>query len=165
MADEQDDIMQEARQPKPIFLVLASLAAAGAVAAYLYQDTIVETSGITTFAFLLLMLVLIAMGFMLCYRVPQIGNRLLGYGVIISPKDKTVNEGYHYTGTFKVETAVDTKRQNSKRKQSRYNRRKIAALTREMQKDGLINADNSTDEADIEPESKTASEAKADEQQ
>ncbi len=140
MSDDQDDIMEVARKPKPIFLVLASVAALGAVVAYLYQNTIVEASGITAFAFLLLMLVLIAMGFMLCYRVPKIGNRLLGYDIVIAPKKKSVNEGYHYTGTFKVETAIDTKRQNSKRKQSRYNRRKIAAVTREMQKEGSLQA-------------------------
>lgn len=142
--DDQNDILDEARKPKVIFLILASVAALGAVVAYMYQSAIVEASGITTFAFLLLMLVLIAMGFMLCYRVPKIGNRLLGYDIVIGPKEKPVNEGYHYTGVFKVETGVDTKRQNSKRKQSRYNRRKIAAVTREMQKEGLINADQST---------------------
>jgi hypothetical protein len=138
MSDDQNDIVEAARTPKPIFLVLASIAALGAVVAYFYQNAIVEASGITAFAFLLLMLVLIAMVFMLCYRVPKIGNRLLGYDAVIGPKEKSVNEGYHYTGTFKVETAVDTKRQNTKRKQSRYNRRKIAAVTREMQKEGTL---------------------------
>ena len=143
MNNNQDDIVKAARKPKPVFLVLASIAALGAVMAYVYQATIVEASGITSFAFLLLILVLVAMGFMLCYRVPRIGNRLLGYDIVIGPKEKPVNEGYHYTGAFKVETGADTKRQNSKRKQSRYNRRKIAAVTREMQKDGLIHPEKS----------------------
>ena len=72
------------------------------------------------------------MFFMLCYRVPTIGARLMGYHKLTGDK-KSVKSDVQFTAGFKSETAVDAKRLNTKRKQARHSRRKLAAITREMQ--------------------------------
>lgn len=141
MEDQENTIHEAASKPQPVFLVLASLVSMGAMAIYFYKPEITERSGEVGFAFLLVFLVLGALFLVLCYRMPRVGNKMLGFSIVIDEPEKKINEGYHYTGTFKVETGADEKRQNSKRKQARYNRRKIAALTREMQKEGLLEVD------------------------
>lgn len=135
MENKDDDFQAELLKPKMGFLLASGVAAALAVIVYIYEDDVVSgASGDTgiTFAFLLIALVLLAMFFMLCYRVPTIGARLLGYHKLTGDQ-KTVKSDVQFTAGFKSETAVDTKRQNTKRKQARHSRRKLAAITREMQ--------------------------------
>ena len=133
----KDRPIDQALTPRRGFLVAASAVAALAVAAYLYEDVILglsPTGSQTPFAILIVSLVLIALALLLCYRVPRLGNRLLGHDVVLKPDDgRDMNEGYHFTGSFKVDTAADTKRQNSRRKQARATRRQLAQATRQMQ--------------------------------
>jgi len=137
MEKKEDDFKAELLKPKMGFLLASGAAAVLAMVVYIFEDDITTSAqgdtGIT-FAFLLIALVLLAMFFMLCYRVPTIGARLLGYHKLTGAK-KTVKSDVQFTAGFKSETAVDTKRLNTKRKQARHSRRKLAAITREMQQE------------------------------
>lgn len=134
---EQNTKPDPARQPRRGFLYAALLFSGAAVAAYLYQDEIIAGSpggNATPFAVLLAALVLIALMLLLCYRVPRIGNRLLGYDIGTDrAHDRKAAEGYHYTGAFRTETGADTKKAASKRLQARHTRRKYARATRVLQ--------------------------------
>lgn len=137
MEKQEDDFQTELLKPKMGFLLASGTAAALAMGVYIFEDDI--TSGAPgdtgiTFAFLLIALVLLAMFFMLCYRVPTIGARLMGYHKLTGDK-KSVKSDVQFTAGFKSETAVDAKRLNTKRKQARHSRRKLAAITREMQQE------------------------------
>jgi len=142
MVEDNDDFRAELMKPKMGFLVASGITAATAMAAYFLEDKIrPEDAGDTsiTFAFLLIALVLIAVFLMLCYRQPHIGNRLLGYDKLTGDK-KNTNSDVQFTAGFKSETAVDAKRMNTKRKQARHSRKKLAAVTREMQQKNSENA-------------------------
>lgn len=137
MSEIRDEIEAEARRPRPGFLVAASVCMILAVAAYMFEEDIVSSDGggQLMFAFLLIFLVLTAMGLVLCFRSPRLGNRLLGYDVVIIDPDKSSKSDLQYSGGFKAETGADTKRMNTKRKQARYSRRKLAEVTRQMQQE------------------------------
>lgn len=130
---EQKDIKQEALEPRRVFLIAGSITSVLGVLAYLYEETIVITSGPVAFAVILVFLVLISLFLILCYRKPAWGNRLLGYDIVLVNPDKKIKSDVQYSGGFKAESGVETKRMNSKRKQARYSRRKLAQVTREMQ--------------------------------
>jgi len=133
MSEIKDEIEKEASRPNTIFLYAASIVAVGSIFVYYFQNDIIDGTGPTSFVVLLVFLVLLALFLVLCYRSPRIGNRFLGFGVVIDKGDKKMTDGYHYSAGFKEDTGVEVKRMNSRRKQARYNRRKIAAVTREMQ--------------------------------
>lgn len=154
MAKDDDDFQTELMKPKMGFLLASGSAAVLAMVVYFLEDEITagaqNDSGIT-FAFLLIALVLLSMFFMLCYRVPRIGNRLMGYDKLTGRK-KTVKSDVQYTAGFKSDTAVDAKRMNTKRKQARHSRRKLAAITREMQQKNSENTDLDSEKASLDPE-------------
>ncbi len=132
--EEQPEI-SELHKPRRIFLALAFIFTLGAAVAYIYEDSLLSASSVnssTGFLMLLVGCVLLSVFMVLCYRVPRIGNKLLGYGVYEKPKDK-FTEGYHYSAGFNTESAVDEKRMNSKRIKTRSQRKKYAKATREMQ--------------------------------
>lgn len=135
MTKGDNDFQAELLKPKMGFLVASGFAAVLAGVVYLFEDDITTgaqgDTGIT-FAFLLIALVLLAMFFLLCYRVPAIGNRVMGYDKLTGD-NKTIKSDVQFTAGFKTETAVDAKRMNTKRKHARHSRRKLAAITREMQ--------------------------------
>jgi len=135
-----EDQRSDARQPRVIFLILSGLFAAAAALTYFFEAWIIEQSyqqSATPFAVLLVMLVLLAILALLCYRLPALGNKLLGYSILLERDEKRrANPGFHYTGVFEGDTAKDTKHMNSKRKRARYSRKKMAAVTRDMQADG-----------------------------
>jgi len=137
MSEIQDQIEADASRPRPGFLVAAAACVVLAIFAYLFEGEIISgvSGGQLTYAFLLIFLVLAAMGLVYCYRVPRFGNRLLGYDVVIGKPQKGAKSDVQYSGGFKAETGADTKRMNSKRKQARYSRRKLAQVTREMQQE------------------------------
>jgi len=137
MGEIEDELKAEALRPRRGFLVAAAVAIFLAFFAYFFEDDIVASSsgGQLTFAFLLIFLVLAAMLLVLCYRSPHIGNRLLGYDVVITKPDKGVKSDVQYSGGFKAETGLETKRMNTRRKQARYSRRKLAETTRQMQQE------------------------------
>ncbi len=154
MAKEGDDFQVELMKPKMGFLIASGIAAVLAMVVYLFEEDITagaqNDTGIT-FAFLLIALVLLAMFFMLCYRVPRIGNRLMGYDKLTGRK-KTVKSDVQFTAGFKSETAVDAKRMNTKRKQARHSRRKLAAITREMQQNNSEKPDLGTENTVLDSE-------------
>ncbi len=133
-ADHTVEVMMQ--KPRIGFLIASAIAALLAVAAYVFEDQIVGggpgNSGIS-FAFLLISLVLAAIFLLLCYRVPRIGNRLLGYHKLNAQPKITPKSDVQYSAGFKAETGVETKQLNSRRKQARHSRKKLAAVTREMQ--------------------------------
>ena len=132
--------VSELHKPRRIFLVLAFIFTLGAAFAYLYEDSLPSASSAnsnTGFLMLLVGCVLLSVFMVLCYRVPRIGNKLLGYGIYEKPKDK-FTEGYHYSAGFSTESAVDEKRMNSKRIKTRSQRKKYAKATREMQENPSV---------------------------
>lgn len=134
---EPDQTLNEMMQkPRIGFLIASGVAAVLAVVAYIYEDEIVnagQTDGSLTYAILLIVLVLAAMFLMVCYRVPSMGNRLLGYHRLNAQPKMTAKSDVQYSAGFKSDTGVETKRLNSRRKQARHSRKKLAAVTREMQ--------------------------------
>ena len=110
MTDESDEatisqeLEEEAGRPRRIFLVLAAFVSLGAVAAYLFPEAIGANDEEASFAYVLVLsgLVMFAMFLVLCYRVPRIGNRFLGFDIVITEPEKEINSGYHYTGAFKA---------------------------------------------------------------
>ncbi len=148
MSEILDDLQKEASRPRPIFLVVAAFVSFAAVGAYVYEESIVEQSGALVFAVLLVSLVIIAMCLVLCYRIPRLGNRLLGYDIVIVDPDKKVKSGVQYSGGFKVDGGTDIKRQNSKRKSARYSRKKYAEVTRQMQQDSETDTVSSPENKD-----------------
>lgn len=137
MTELNDEIEAEASRPRPGFLVAAGVCILFALGAYVFEEQIVASSdgGQLSFAILLVFLVLASMGFVMCYRSPRLGNKLLGYDVVIGKPNKGVKSDVQFSAGFKADTGADKKRMNSKRKQARYNRRKLAQVTREMQQD------------------------------
>ena len=154
MKNQDDDVQAMLMRPRMGFLLASGAAAFVAMVVYIYEDDIISgapgDSGIT-FAFLLIALVLLAMFFLLCYRVPKIGARLLGYHKLTGEK-KTVKSDVQFTAGFKSETAVDTKRLNTKRKQARHSRRKLAAITREMQQENSKKGELDSQNAEFDSE-------------
>ncbi len=148
MTDETPE--NEARRPRVGFLIAAGVFSALAFGAYLYEDEIIAQSpdgSPVPFAILLGMLVLVAMVLVLFYRVPSIGNRVLGYDIILNKTDKQAGKGYHFASGFKSESAVEEKRAASRRLSARQTRRKYARATRDMHaKDGVKANDTKPDE-------------------
>lgn len=136
---DQKDIKQEALEPRRGFLTAGGVTSILGVLAYLYEETIVMTSGPVAFAVILVFLVLVSLFLILCYRKPVWGNRLLGYDIVLVNPDKKIKSDVQYSGGFKAETGAETKRMNSRRKQARYARRKLAQVTREMQSEKTDN--------------------------
>lgn len=136
------------RTPRVGFLVAAAISAALTVMCFLYEDEIVGSSsgdGALVYIFLIVTLVFVTMGLLLCYRVPRIGNRLLGYDKLAADPGKqsaAVESDVKYSAGFKTDGAVDAKRMNSKRKMARHSRRRLAAVTREMQKEQATKPDD-----------------------
>lgn len=135
MVDPDEAVEDLMEQPRIGFLISAAVTAVLAIVAYLLEDSIVgrDGDGALTFAFLLIVLVLACMVMLVCYRVPRLGNRLLGYHRLNTNPKPAAKSDMQYTAGFKSETGVDTKRQSSRRKQARHSRKKLAAITREMQ--------------------------------
>ena len=156
MAKDNDDFQAELLKPKMGFLISSGITAVLAMAVYFLEDEIGGGANDTglTFVFLLITLVLVAMFLLLCYRRPHIGNRLMGYHKLTSDKELAKSD-VQFTAGFKSETAVDEKRMNTKRKQARHSRRKLAAITREMQQ-------KSSEKAELNPEKAELTSEKAD---
>ncbi|NVJ97364.1 MAG: hypothetical protein HWE25_04375 [Alphaproteobacteria bacterium] len=132
---QEGSIEAEVNRPRVAFLWAAAVTSVTAVLAYLFEDMLVgqDNENALGYALLLGLLVLVSMFLVLCYRVPRIGNRLLGYDVASIPKREKEKSSLQYTGSFQVETGLTEKHMNSRRKQARHSRRKLAQVTREMQ--------------------------------
>lgn len=132
-----DELKHDALKPRRIFLVLSAIMAVGAALAYFYQDSLISADfgqSDTAFAFLVGILIILSMFFLLCFRMPGLGNRLLGFSGILSDPTKVKEAtGFHYSGGFSSETGLETKSQNTRRKSARAMRKKTAAITRKMQ--------------------------------
>ncbi|GHF24621.1 hypothetical protein GCM10017044_19120 [Kordiimonas sediminis] len=141
---QEEDLRAEALRPRPIFLLIAGLFSIGAIFAYAYEAEIVEYSGgdVLPFAILLIALVLLALGTVLLYRNPRLGNRLLGYDAIMQDMTKEKSAGHQLSAGFKSDTGIDAKRLNTRRKHSRHTRRQYAKATRDMQNDKSAAVDN-----------------------
>jgi len=127
-----------ARKPHIGFLIGAATASLCAVLAYGFEAEIVALSpggSPLPFAIALVFCVLIAMGLLLCYRMPRLGNRLLGHDVVLRQSARSTTDGYHFTAGFKMESGVEEKRAASRRLSARQTRRKYARATRHMQAD------------------------------
>lgn len=136
MSEISDELKAEASKPRRVFLIAAAVVSAMLVAAYVFQDDIMLASSPLAYGALLIFLVLLALALVACYRTPRLGNRLLGYDiVIVNPDKQGVKSDVQYGGGFKTDSGADAKRMNSKRKQARYSRRKLAQVTREMQQE------------------------------
>ncbi|WP_262695606.1 hypothetical protein [Kordiimonas aquimaris] len=150
MQDQKNEFQDELNKPRIGFLITAAILSALSLGVYFYEADIVSDNSALAYSLLLITLVLAAMFFMLCYRVPRIGNRLLGYHKMVDEPDKSGKSDVQFSAGFKQETAADKKRMNTQRKQARYSRRKLAAITREMNQE-KSQADNSV----TKPDSKT----------
>ena len=134
--DEPNDSLNEMMQkPRLGFLIVAAISAMLAVATYLFEDDIVGPAGEDgiTYALILVILVLVTMVLVICYRVPSLGNQLLGYHKLNAQPKMKAKSDVQYSAGFKSDTGADTKRVNSRRKQTRHSRKHYAAVTREMQ--------------------------------
>ena len=118
----------------PIWLIFGLVTISATVAAYLFEDDILYYSNSSEFAYavLLLLLVLMTLFFVMCYRNPALGEKIIGKAPDVdhSEKDKT---SFLYTGFTKTSSASDEKILNSSRKKARSTRKHYAAVTREMQ--------------------------------
>ena len=134
MKKEQDELQADALRPRIGFLVVAGLLSAGAVLVYMFEDALVgrRGEGSVAFAFVLGFLVLSAMIFVLFYRVPRLGNRLLGFDSVLKKPAKSEKSSMSYTGSFHVETGLAEKRVNTQRKSMRHSRKHYAGVTRQM---------------------------------
>ncbi|WP_262691226.1 hypothetical protein [Kordiimonas aestuarii] len=124
----------DALKPRIGFLVVAGILCLGAIGVYLFEDLLVGSrgEGSIAFAFVLGFLVLSTLVFILFYRVPRMGNRLLGFDSVLKKQRKTEKSSMSYTGSFHVETGLAEKRQNTQRKTARHSRRHYAEVTRQM---------------------------------
>ncbi len=119
-----------------LWLILGLITLSTTAAAYLYQDDIIYYSNGSPFAYsvLLILLVVMTLFFVMCYRSPALGNKLLGKAPDVNKTAKD-NTAFHFTGFTKTESARDEKILNSNRKKVRNTRKHYAAVTREMQAD------------------------------
>ena len=127
---------REGPKKNPIWLVFGLVTISATVAAYLYEDDVMYYSNASEFAYavLLLLLVVMTLFFVMCYRNPAFGEKIIGKAPDVdhSEKDKT---SFLYTGFTKTPSASDAKILNSSRKKARSSRKHYAAVTREMQDD------------------------------
>lgn len=127
------DRKQEPEQPeemeKPkIFLYLAALMIFLAVAAYAFQGSLQGLTGSwTTFLFMLVLPVLMALFFLYCYRIPRYGLKLLGRSIELGDPGERA-QGLTYN-IFKGESASAEKLAQTKRKSARHLRRRLARAT------------------------------------
>lgn len=145
MSKITDDLKIDAATPRRGFLWAATVFSIAAVIAYVFEEDVILAGGAMGYAFLLIMLVLLALVMVQCYRVPRLGNRLLGYDVVILNPAKKLKSDVQYSAGFKSETGADVKRKNSRRKQARSSRKKLAQATRDMQKEQAELADSKTE--------------------
>ncbi|WP_417451853.1 hypothetical protein [Kordiimonas sp.] len=147
MKKEENELQADALKPRIGFLVVAGVLCAGAVAVYMFEDMLVGTrgEGSVAFAFVLGFLVLSAMVFILFYRVPRLGNRLLGFDSVLTKEGKSEKSSMSYTGSFHVETGLAEKRMNTQRKIARHSRRHYAEVTRQMNTGKTDDKDQKTD--------------------
>ena len=121
-------------EKNPIWLIFGLVTISATVAAYLFEDDILYYTNSSEFAYavLLLLLVLMTLFFVMCYRNPALGEKIIGKAPDVehSEKDKT---SFLYTGFTKTPSASDAKILNSSRKKARSSRKHYAAVTREMQ--------------------------------
>lgn len=125
---------REGPKKNPIWLIFGLVTISATVAAYLFEDDILYISNGSEFAYsvLLLLLVLMTLFFVMCYRNPALGEKIIGKAPDVErgKKDKT---SFLYTGFTKTSSASDEKILNSGRKKARSTRKHYAAVTREMQ--------------------------------
>ena len=134
---------QKYKEPKKplIFLFLAALMVVGAILGYVYEDELffarpyrdVVAHNINVYFILILLLsVLAAFFFLMCYLNPRFGNRLIGRNqpIITKPKESVSTVTYN---VFDDTTAASVKSKHRKRKTSRHTRHKLAEATREME--------------------------------
>ncbi|WP_417463319.1 hypothetical protein [Kordiimonas sp.] len=133
--NNENELDAEARRPRVGFLWAAGVLCVMAVLTYLSENVIVgpRGEGALGYAIVLGIEILIAMCLLLCYRVPRLGNRLLGFDMMLKKPSKGEKSSMSYTGSFHVETGAAEKRMNTRRKEARYSRRKLAEVTRQMQ--------------------------------
>lgn len=125
--------MPDKPEKNRIWLLLGLITISATVVAYAFQEDIVYLSNGSVFAYsvLLILLVLMTLFFVMCYRNPALGEKILGKAPDVkhSEKDKT---SFLYTGFTKTPSASDEKILNSARKKNRSSRKHYAAVTREM---------------------------------
>lgn len=148
MKKEQDELQSEALRPRIGFVVVAGILCACAVLVYLFEDSLVgpRGEGSVAFAFVLGFLVLAAMIFVLFYRVPRLGNRLLGFDSVLRKPSKAEKSSMSYTGSFHVETGLAEKRMNTQRKTMRHSRKHYAGVTRQMKAEKAQEKTSDSDE-------------------
>ena len=143
MSVEPENKAPKRAEKNRLWLVLALVTISLTVVAYAYQDDIIYWSNESAFAYsvLLLLLVLMTLFFLMCYRNPSLGEKIIGGAPDVerSEKDKTA---FHYTGFTTTDSASDAKRLNTSRKKTRSNRKHYAAVTREMQDEKKPEDDN-----------------------
>jgi len=112
-----------------VFLVLAAVMMLLTILAYVFEEELFDlTYSHEAFIVSITMGVLLALFFLLCYRVPRIGLRLLGRGVELGqPRDD--NDSSSTFNVYKSESGTEEKLHHSRRKQSRHLRRKLARNT------------------------------------
>lgn len=122
----------------PVFLILAAFSVVGLLATYNYEDALIggfsgslgSSSASLVFAVSLILLVLLTLFFVMCYRTPRLSDRILGKAKVL-PDDET--SGFKYTGGgFTPASAGDEKKLNSQRKSARAMRKQLAAKQREL---------------------------------
>ena len=128
--------MAASPEKNPVWLVFGLITISATVGAYLYQDDILYHTNASEFAYAvtLLLLVVMTLFFVMCYRNPALGEKIIGKAPDVehSEKDKA---SFLYTGFTKTKSASDEKILNSARKKARSSRKHYAAVTREMQDD------------------------------
>jgi len=136
MSDSLHKRKNKGPQKNIMWLLFGLITISATVVAYAYQDDIIFYSNGSVFAYsvLLILLVLMTLFFVMCYRNPALGEKIIGKAPNV---DQTQNEksSFHYTGFTKTNSASDEKILNSKRKKTRNTRKHYAAVTREMQDD------------------------------
>lgn len=122
-------------EEKPrIFLALGLMMLGIAVLAYAFEDTLYQINYTTDyFLFILIVSVALALFFLFCFQVPDVGNRILGRTQKL-PRQKAEKVGTVTYNVFSDTTASSVKMKHQRRKTYRQERKKYAQATKPPKK-------------------------------
>lgn len=128
----EDETVRDAKTPKPAFLYLSGLSALATIVVFLNEERFVDPelpgSGVA-YGIVLMFLIFLGAFFIVCFRSPALGNRLLGYGGLLDKGPGSVGErtsgSSPFGRSFSSESALDAKRASSKRLQAHQARREL----------------------------------------
>lgn len=143
MTDDQDTRPGSAK----IFLYLAALMMALALAAYIFEGSLYDVVGSdSAFLFALVLPVLAALFFIYCYRNPRFGRKMMGHSA--PPVAKRGSGGGLSYNVFRGEDPGAEKLAQTRRKSARHLRKQLARATAELATEAKGEAEESAEPED-----------------